>query len=1298
MFESVWSFQNLDAGEYDVYVTWVPFETLASRTPYTITSGSGLSVTQIAEVDQQLAPVGVTEFGSDWQKVSTINVVHNEIDPDAEVVLTNNTKGYVIADGVMLVKKGQSTAETGNLYITENISLSSLHRQLLGGFLGEPALYINFHAENEDVEVRMIQITTSGSMASSVDRLHFYLNKTQYEIPFATATVAACGGDEVITSHNGVAVRTFCARMNNRELVIPEGEDVDFVIRPKLHSDEYGTVSGEEFTFFISKREVSDEATGAGAIHAIGDVSNKSLMANNGDAEADGEIFIGRASANPTNLEIVGSKNVSVLSKIISITNSNPDANGSVVPVGHNPIGQFTFAASRNYNFNNGTNNVIFDGLIFNVRNTNVEFKGSDFRLYNKVQPTIYVTCLPYDDHGHRRAGTFRESNLVIVCEGLADSPVNTGVGSGDENTFVLEANITDPNISTTGEDSTLQVSLESFSNAGISTLPIKFSVTDSHVRWIDRDSGNEETLLWIDHSVSVVNSTTYGGPIDPINDSELTVSIDGPASQDYTRDDNDAVLANIDFVTGESVIDVKDLFIAVQAQNSTHEAIEEKKIYEMVEDVEIRNMATGRTIKGVRLTGSEHFGLMSNSETNGTYQIYRFDDFIINNEDEWEFRVDFINNGDNNHPGDGDKFKINICGEPTHIVSNDVLVSNTTGCTFGGLIYSSTAYQMHVENMATGEKVGDVRPRGNIGGNFHYIASATLDIAVQHIGTHDTAVENAENINLFRFEAHAGHAENILLTKAVFEAKDGSLLNAQNYALWVDTDGDREVDTILEDYASTHSGFVFFSDLAQGGYVIPADDVVVFEVHADIASSLTSDNLQMQFATGSTVTFIEAEELDDGSNLSGIMLNDELHNLADSADINVQTVDSTNMNLVSQGDLFVNQDAAPRSRQLLGGTLGESVLRLSMNARYEAVDVTDLQITSSGSLATSVERLELFIPGESTPFALATIGSCGSDDVITSNEGTTVRTFCANMDSRQLVIPEGREVDVIVRPKMKTDVGGGISGEVISFFISERAVANNSSGAGAVRARGEESRNNLVANDGDDEGEGEIFIGRISPNPTNQNIVGSKNVSVMSKIVSITNNSNTPDGSAVPVGKSNIGAFKFAAATHNNSKGQLNDAVLSGVVFDVNATNVSITANSFKVYNSANSNDSAKVNCEAFNAGGVFIEPISSVASGSLLVRCTMDNSILNASIEEGDDIALVLEAIITDPNTSVTGDASTLQTSISTFNSIENNSFGVIGNGRSHIRWIDQDDTSTDLYWIESPESVIRSTEYSG
>ncbi len=558
-------------------------------------------------------------------------------------------------------------------------------------------------------------------------------------------------------------------------------------------------------------------------------------------------------------------------------------------------------------------------------------------------------------------------------------------------------------------------------------------------------------------------------------------------------------------------------------------------------------------------------------------------------------------------------------------------------------------------------------------------IVRPTLYIAEKNIGTNDIAVKNQKNVSLLRFEASANEVEDLLLTVVTFNARAGSLLNAQNYALWVDTDGDFAVDTIIQmgAFAQGTPSVVRFNQITGGGYVIPAEGTVLFEVRADIASNFQNNpQIQLQFATNGS-DYIEAETLDDGAIAIGVATNGTC--ASSFCQINVTTATSKLWNLVSQGSLFVTKDSTPvRSRQLLGGALGEAILRLQFRAEYEDIDVTDLQFTSIGNQAQSIDRLELFKDGETTPFTTATVGGCGTDQVITNYNGVSVRTFCSNTENRELVIPKGQELDVLVRPRMKTDANGGISGEAIQIFVSGTPISDNATGRGAVRARGTFSSNNLVANDGDNLSEGEIFIGTNTP-AVNNDIVSNPNVTVLSKIMSITNADPDADNTSIPTGVRPIGQFRFTAATNSNFQNGNNKVVLEDIIFNVNAANVSL-ANAFKFYNKADS--SSKHSCSIIGTSGT-----------TSFVHCAgISSSWVNSAIDSGESVTFVLEADITNPMVNA-GQNSVLQVSIQNFNDMAQTT---LGTSSSHIRWNDKDAMSVPLLWIEYPDAVINSTSY--
>lgn len=788
----------------------------------------------------------------------------------------------------------------------------------------------------------------------------------------------------------------------------------------------------------------------------------------------------------------------------------------------------------------------------------------------------------------------------------------------------------------------------------------------------------------------------------------QFTVEIDGPPQTGFNRRAKDAVVANVILTTTDEPVNIRQMYFAIQAQTSTGAALETvttgsyDNIPEVLENVTLRNTVTGRTVSAVTMTtNSTDRGVCvhactspASASSSGTYQIYRIDDLVVQGKQKWELRVNFIDNGTGNHPRSGDRFRVIICGEPTKITSGGALTTNTIGCSFGGLITSSTTYQMNVEGISTGDKVGDVRPRGNIAGNFQRISTSSLTVAVKNLTSTDSAVKNAQNVNLMRFETRAGEAQDILITKVVVDAKSGSLNNANDYQLWVDTDGDSKVDTILQKGVAAQSSSVTFNQLTGGGFVDPKNKTVIFEVHGKVAASLTNGWLQMKFATGST-SYIEAEELQDGSALSGIKTNNVLPSGVTSADITVTTVDSTLYTLVSQGDLFVTKDTVSlRNHQYLGGALGDEMLRLKLHAEYEDVEVTDLQFTASGAATTSgnsIDRLELYKEGDSVPFALATVGGCGSDDALKINPGVgsiAATAFCAQLDNHELTVQKGADSKVLVRPRLKLDTQGATSNDTIQVFMDQKPVSNFASGSGAVRARGLQSSNNLAANDEDSTaGEGEVFIGT-STAAANTYIVGQKNVSVLAKISSITNANPDANGTNVPTGISDVGQFKVSAAAHQNSQNGLNLVVLSGVIFNVTSTNVNMDPTTFLFYNKTISN--VTKTCTVLTTGGT---AIAGTASGAFIVNCpALQASSVNVSTDQGKDSIFVLQANVTNAKAAPSA-TSTLQVSLQNFDSLTRATYSAT---TSHFDWVDKDSSATRFFWVEYSDTTIKSTSY--
>jgi len=1250
--KATWNFNHLKPGKYDVYATWVPYKYLSDSAPYKIRGARG--ETTIREVDQTQEPVGVEYGGRPWQKISTVKVTggfmnkmdinadgfindgdvlgeaieHEEFRPfpwplfpkkGIEVTLTNNTEGYVVADGVMIKPHDGPSGDTGNLYITKS-PVPVRNHQLLGGTLSDPVMRLRFRADNiEPIDVTDIRFDagTPGTPAwEIVDRLElFFEGESQ---PFAMATQSVCVA-------SGTPTAEFCANMVSQQLVIQEGESKEVLVRARMKTDETGSVSGRSFQLRLGPENDS--------VLARGYDSSNNLSQNDQDNIAEGEVFIGMDTPGPL-AEILGTEHVSVLSKFASITNANPDSDGTAVPVGTSSVGQFKFTAVENDNVRYGLNSVNFEGIVFDVDSTNVQFGAGGFSLYNKSDQTQKILC--------QETGV--QDSFLVLCSAVGYPNVDLEIDSGDYQTLVLEANITDPMVSPTIESS-LQVSISDFSD--FTRTVFGTNPGDTHMRWRDADAGSSRDHLWIEYPEDVVRSTRYGDHI--VSDPDLSVAIDGPPTQDYQPDDNDAVLAYVDFQSDDPIT-IEDMYVLVEGgsiQDGEWVPVPTNDFTTLMEDVELRDRATGQTVNAIPRPN------LLNEQGN---MYYQFSNFVTHNDD-WELRVDFIDNGPENHPKNGDQYRVRICTDPGHLPYTCV----------NGIIAQDQS----------GDTVDSIHPGGIVMGNFHRIATAGLRIAMKSLGSSDTAVENEENINFMRFEARAAEAEDILFTKVVVEETgvDADLNNIQNYALWVDTDGNGVVDTILEDGVAAQSGNVTFNDLAGGGYVVPAEVTVVFEIHGDTVSTLSTDELQLTFEQ-LPVIYIEAEELDDGSNLEGIQTDGVCP--SGTCQIVVTTTDSIQWYFQSQGDLYAYLDSIPvRNRQVLGGTLSEYVMRLEMRSSVEPVDVTDLQITVEGD-AQSIDRMELYKDGESTPFMLATMGACGNDNVLP-------QTFCAQMESRQLVVDD--QEDVIIRLRMKNDDSGAVSGGVFNLKIDGTPVSDESDGRGAVRARGDVSSNNIPANDEDSEAEGEVFIGTSSVG-ANADIIGRDHVSVLAKVTSITNANPDPNGSSVPVGVSDVGQFKIAAAMHSNSKNGMNDVVLEDLIFNMNGVNVEFDASGFSFFNKSDS--TTTVTCVPKEMGGDVLSGTFTLPS--FVVVCEDLNAIVDTEIDQGSDQTFVLQVNITNPMVNG-GSVSTLQASLSNFSSMSRTTFSI---NDSHVRWLDRDTSSTEFLWIEYPDTVVKSTSY--
>ncbi len=525
-----------------------------------------------------------------------------------------------------------------------------------------------------------------------------------------------------------------------------------------------------------------------------------------------------------------------------------------------------------------------------------------------------------------------------------------------------------------------------------------------------------------------------------------------------------------------------------------------------------------------------------------------------------------------------------------------------------------------------------------------------------------DSAAKNQKNITLMRFSVQHDSDDYIVFEGVRFAATAGSVLNATNYTLWVDMDYNGTTETQLKTGVSAANGVVSFTNLPGGGQTINAKKGMAMEVHADVASTVVSTQLQLGFDTNGVNDYVMAAAAD--GYIGKVATNGGCPGGA--CHIFVTTAPTKSWYIANQGNLYITKDAElVRSHQYLAGVLGDTALRLNFRSPNEEIDVYQLQISTWDSTASGVERLELYKLGEVTPFAMATVAACGNEPVLTVNptNAKSIRTFCANMQAKELVIPTYQEIDVLVKPLLKTDTDGALSGESMTFWLPNRS--------GTVKARGVGSTNTLTPNDGDTIGEGEVFVGTNTAT-VGTNVVGNPNQSVLSKIILIFNAASNPGRVMVGPGQE-IGRFRVGTTNNTNVKNGLNKPVVTDVIFAVASANMTMDTATFTISSSADF--LAKKPCSVVPGG----------AAGEVLVECR------NLSYEANPTLDISLQVDLT----SIGLSNAWIQSSLKNFADINNLQFGP-NPGQSRLKWLDSDAFTKDFLWVEAIEPIVYSTKF--
>lgn len=353
-----------------------------------------------------------------------------------------------------------TVATEGNIFVTEDSTPVS-SQQVLAGQESDTLLRLEFFAEGEDIQIDTLAIE---GVPDGVDQLNFYTPGSSS--PFGTARASQC------SVYNSTR---FCS---NDEFIVARNGEKDVEVRAVLRNDTNGSLSGNSFTLSLSA-----STSTMPALTARGYYSGQQLEQNNGDASADGEVFIGRNTPG-ANTAITGESNEIVLARISGISNSHTDADGTAIPIGTATIAQFSFTADSHSNNSAGPNTAVVEKLDFVVNANNVSIDSNSFLLFNTENSGTTHNCSASNTTGV----------IIVSCSGLEISGVETGISPGDTINLALRATILNSQVS--AGSSTLQASLQSLGNPNVT----------GGVTWNDE----ETTFTWVDIPTTVVRSTSY--------------------------------------------------------------------------------------------------------------------------------------------------------------------------------------------------------------------------------------------------------------------------------------------------------------------------------------------------------------------------------------------------------------------------------------------------------------------------------------------------------------------------------------------------------------------------------------------------------------------------------------------------------------------------------------------------------------------------------------------------------------------------------------------------------------------
>jgi hypothetical protein len=122
-----WTFSNLAAGQYQVWVTYRISSVNATNAPFTLYNGS--TTVRTVRINQRLTPASLQADGARWQSLGNVWINSGRL----VVKLTNAANGQVVADAVRIERVVTSGACGGPRYIKSGATDRADHQQSASG-------------------------------------------------------------------------------------------------------------------------------------------------------------------------------------------------------------------------------------------------------------------------------------------------------------------------------------------------------------------------------------------------------------------------------------------------------------------------------------------------------------------------------------------------------------------------------------------------------------------------------------------------------------------------------------------------------------------------------------------------------------------------------------------------------------------------------------------------------------------------------------------------------------------------------------------------------------------------------------------------------------------------------------------------------------------------------------------------------------------------------------------------------------------------------------------------------------